>query len=236
MMFKTTPVGQNFVAVRIVPSEAEKRYFSTLSLFDEQMNVITDLYSQEFPESEREIPMVTDSIHFSVYKNNVYIEQSPHGFCIAVYDSTGNRIKTLRKNIPAEKFTERDRTNVLENFRQDGMIRMMINSSGGWENFKQKYRLIFPSQFPPIQDLLVRDDKIYVLTFASRGDLERWVVMDSQGEVVRTTDLPIPCKSSFTARSLGKDNRLYGIIDNTFYYLKENEGNEEWEVHRVKID
>lgn len=100
---------------------------------------------------------------------------------------------------------------------------------------------IYPDTLPPIQDITVTDDKIYVSTYNknknnnTKGDKEKYIIMDLKGNIISTPYMPVPIESSFLAKTLGRDNRFYGISNNKFYYLKENEDDEVWEVHAVEI-
>ena len=236
-IFKIRPVGNNFVAIRMVPPiEEDKKYYLSLSLLDSQMNVIKELFKQEFPEREKDIVMVTDTIHFAVYKDKIYAENSERGFLIDVFNSKGNRLFNIKRNFKSQKITENDKKIILKNLKEDNMVMMMIQGSGGWENFKKSMNFIYPETFPQIQDIIVDNNKIYVSTFEKKGEKEKYIIMDLNGKMIKTIYLPIPQQTSFTSQTIGRGNRLYGISNSKFYYLIENEDNEEWELHMTKIN
>jgi hypothetical protein len=235
MTFTTRPVGKNFLAVHAFASEKDKKFYLALSLLDPEMNAKKMLYKQEYPESDTEIPMIIDSLHFEVYKDKIYVEESDKGFFIEVFDSSGSRLYEIKKDFTAPEIANEDKKTLLEDFKNDHMSRMMINSRGGWENFKKTMNFIYPRTFPCIQDIIVTGDKIYVLTYDKKGDKEKVVIMDLEGKVIGTSYLPIPQKSSYTARALGRDNRYYAIVNNKFYYVKESETDENWEFHVTEI-
>jgi len=128
--FKVMPIKENFVAIRILsPTEKDKKYYLALSLLDPEMNVKKILYKQEFPEREKDIIMVTDSIHFEVYKDKLYVEESERGFLIEVFDSTGSQLFEIKKNFTKRKVTEKDKAAILKNFKEDNFIRMMVKGA-----------------------------------------------------------------------------------------------------------
>lgn len=235
MVFKTVPVGGHFAAVHLLPPGKDQKYYLSLALFDAEMKVIKELYKQEFHESDDEILMVNDSLHFDVYKERIYVEESSRGFFIAVFDSKGNQLYTIKKNFVAPGITKKDKEALFGDLKADGLAKMMVQMKGGWENFKKSMHFIFPGTFPHIQDITVTDDKIYVSTYETKDKKEKYVVMDLKGNVLSTPFVPIPGKSSFTARTMGRDNRFYGIANGKFYYLEENEADEEWELHVTEI-
>jgi hypothetical protein len=233
MMFKITPLGENFVAGRMKPGKDEN-YLSVV-LVDSQLNVIKELHKQSFPERDKDIFLYTDSIHFDVYNNNIYIEKSSEGFIIDVFDSNGNQLYRIKKDFKACKVTEENRQAMLENFKNDKFADLMIKGSGGWESFKKTVNFIYPDTFPLIQDIIVRNDKIYVFTHETKEHKEKCIVMDLKGKMLTAKYLPAPIKSSFTISKLGRDTRFFGITKDRFYYLVENEDDEEWEVHVADV-
>jgi hypothetical protein len=80
----------------------------------------------------------------------------------------------------------------------------------------------------------VKNDKIFVQTFITRDQKEKYLVMDLTGKIVKEMFLPIPRRPSFLTRMVGMSQRYYDIQDDTYYYIVENE-DEDWELHRVKI-
>jgi hypothetical protein len=233
---KVLPVGENYAAIRMInPTETDKKHYLGLALLDGKLGVLKMLYKQEFPEKENDIDMVTDSIHFAVYKDKIYVEESTKGFFIEVFDSKGNKLSEIKKQFDAQKITGKDKEAIFKNFEKDGLVKMMVQMKGGWENFKKSMNFIYPDVFPHIQDIIVTDDKIYVSTFERKDGTGKYIVMDLKGNILGTPYLPIPEEASFLAKTLGRDNRFYGITQGKFYYLKENEETEEWELHSVMI-
>lgn len=233
---KILPVGENFAAVRwLNPTEKDKKHYLALSLLDPGMNVIKVLYKQEFPEKEEDIIMVTDSIHFAVYKEKIYVEESEKRFFIEVFDSKGDKLLEIKKDFETRKVTGKEKEAILENFKEDNFVKMMAQSKGGWENFKKSINFVYPDRFPYIKDITVTGNKIYVSTYETKDNKEKYIIMDLKGNIVSTCYIPIPKESSFLAKTLGRDNRFYGITNNKFYYLKENEDDEEWELHVTEI-
>ena len=232
-LYRLKPFGQGFVGVRMVIENP--KIFLTLTLFDGEMKVVKDLYRQETVDRDKEVIMVRDTIHYQVHSDRLYVEESEGGFRIGVYSGKGERIKRIKHERPGRKLTGADRDAILEDLRADNMISRIIKSQGGWVNFKKQATFTFPETFPAIKDLLVDGDKLYVLTFHHRESREEWVVLDLNGRVLGVAYLPKPRQSSFTLRSLGRENRFFAIADSTFYYLMEDDENEVWALHREKI-
>ena len=179
--------------------------------------------------------MVTDSICFAVYRDRIYVEESARGFLIAVFDGSGKKLYEIKKDIEARKITEEDKKAIFKNFKEDSFVNLLAKSQGGWENFKKTREFIYPHTFPAIKDLIVTGGRIYVSTYETRDNKEKYIIMDLKGKILSTPYMPVPQESSFVSKTLGRGNRFYGIVDNTYYYLQENEENEEWELHVTDI-
>lgn len=236
MTFKTKPVGENFVAMRMLPAGGKNIYYFSVLLMDSEMNQIRELYKQEYRETDTDIDMVLDSIHFDVYKNKIYIEKSNLGFEIAVFDSRGNLEIEIVKENKAPVLTARDKQDIMDNFKEDNLIKMMVEREGGWINFKNKMNFIYPDTFPLIRDILVADDKIFIATFYQKNRTRKYIIMDLNGTILNTIYLPIPRESSYLTKAMGRDDRFYGIANHRYYYLIENPDSEEWEIHAVDLD
>ena len=230
---KITPIKENFVAVRM-SAEKNKIIFKLL-LLDPEMNVIKELYKQESLDRKKEIIMIRDTIHFAVYKDKIYVEESDKGFLIEVFDSKGNRLYEIKKNIAAPKITEKDKKAIFNNLTEDNLIAVIARREGGWDKFAKAGTFTYPAVFPHIRDIKITDDKIYVSTFEQKDNKEKYMIMDLKGNIIGTSYMPVTGQSSFSARSIGKDNRFYGIAGNKFYYLVENEDEEMWELHSAEI-
>ena len=233
LIHKITPIKENFVAVRM--TAGKNKIISTLLLLDPDMNLIKELYKQESFDRQKELIMVRDTIHFEVYNDKIYVEESDKGFFIEVFDSKGNRLYEIKKNFAAPKVTKNDKKAIFNNLKKDNLIAVVARREGGWDEFAKKGTFTYPAAFPHIRDIKITNDKIYVSTFERKDNKEKCMIMDLKGKIIGTSYLPITGQSSFLARSMGKDNRFYGIADNKFYYLKENEDEELWELHAAEI-
>ena len=235
MTFKTVPIADHFVAMRMQPLDQNKFYFSVF-LLDSEMKPLKELHKQEYRESDTDIDMVIDSIHFAVYRDKIFLEASNLGFLILVFDSEGNKLQEIRKDIKAPAITAEDRQLILDNLKEDNLVKMMVEREGGWNNFKNKMHFNYPDQYPSIQDLVVVDDKIYVTTFVRKDNRRKHIIMDLQGDILDSAWLPVAKESSYLCKAMGRENRFYGISDNIYYYLTENQESEEWEIHKTEIE
>ncbi len=55
--------------------------------------------------------------------------------------------------------------------------------------------------------------------------------MDLKGNILKTVYLPGVKEPGVFSEMIGRPAKFYKIYKNKFYYLQENEAEEEWEVH-----
>lgn len=238
-IYNIVPVNDKFAALHMIYSDKAKALFQAISLFDQKLETVKELYRQPFNSdtvTKKQIQMVQDSIHFAVHGDKIFVEQSDRGFSIGVFDHAGNFQYRIGKNIPPLRITEKDRQFLLKRFQEDTGVRFIILTSGGWDHFKKTMKVIHPEFFPAIKDILVYGNRIYLTTFSRSGEMNRFLMMDLTGENMKETYIPFIGEGNFFGQMFGKENRLYDISRHRFYYLEENEEAEEWEIHFISLE
>jgi hypothetical protein len=226
------PVGKNFVVRKRVIKN--KTQYSTINFYNPITGELKELHRQIFGGTKQwEVNMIPDAIHFRIYQDKIFIEKSPEGFIIDVYDSFGNKL--YRINNPYKKISVTDdyKKKALRLLKEDPFIKNQ--HPGFWETFEKKSKFLYPDSFPAIQDFVIDDDKIYVQTFNKKNKKEQYTITDLKGRFIKHVFLPTVKKPGLTEQMMGTGNKTYSIHNSTFYYLVENNNNEEWEVHMEEI-
>jgi hypothetical protein len=156
------------------------------------------------------------------------VERSREGFRIDVFNSHGEEVSQISREVPPLRVTESDRRAALELLKGDPFVKQI-----GWEEFKRFSKLIFPDMFPPIQNIVVDQDRILVQTFKTRGSDESWMVLDLEGHFIREVYLPRVERTSFMAHLMGVTR--FAIHGGFFYHLNEEEETETWEIRVLPI-
>ena len=219
------PLGKNYVGIRFKAITQQKPNIAVV-LFNPEMEEIKVLYSQQMSGGQRVADLTSDALNVSVYKDKIFIDQSPKGFVISVLDANGNQLYQIEKEYKKIKFTDEYREMAMNRIKQDKAIRSI-----GWENLKNLIKIIHDDYFPPIRDLTITDDRIYVKTYQKQGDKDEFIIMDLKGNILKKVYLPGVKEPGFLGEMLGRSAKFYKIYQNKFYYLYENEEEEEWEVH-----
>jgi len=219
------PVGKNFVVKDLDRSDRKTEYM-TLSVYDSEMKKIKELFRQKSPVQPTSTVMIPDSLHFCVCDNKIFVEKSIEGFFVDVYNAEGEKLYQIKKEYEKVKVANSDKEEVLRLYKADPLVKQI-----GYENLKNRIQFIYPDSYPPIQSINGFGGNIYVKTFKKQGNKEEYIVMDLKGNVLRRIYMPLVEKAPLMARLNGIDLQIYSIYKDKFYYLKENEDEEAWELH-----
>lgn len=226
-----TPVGKNFVARRI--QQDGNVSYNCIDLFDADLKRIKELYRQKWVQQGRQEPvkmyMVMDFANYTVYRDKIFIEQSPDGFRIEVFDMNGKSLYKIDKEYEKIKLTAKNKEDMLYSFKNDPVIKVQAERAGGWKQFKNFFDFAYPGTFPAIRDMMLSDGKIYIRTYKVTGDNGEYLLMDLTGDNVKRVSAPEIETVPLMARILG--SRLHAMAQGKLYYLKENEEEEEWDLY-----
>ena len=155
------------------------------------------------------------------FKNRVYIPFGKEGFVIRIFDDTGKHLYKIEKKHTPIKVSSAYKEETIKSFK--------INP-----NFKQfwdflKNQISFKKFYPPIQELAVDSDRIYIFTYKLKGANTECIIMDLKGNELKRIFVPYP-------QSYGMDFQFPSMVYNqNFYLLVENEDEEVWELHRYSL-
>lgn len=223
------PVGENFIGKKIVPDKNGKLY-ATVSLFNAKMEKIKEFCRELFFQQGRQIELIPESLNFWVYEDKIFIEKSPDGFLIEVFDTTGKKLYEIKKKYKKLKVTAEHKEKIIEVLKEDPYVKTQ-----GWENIRQIITFTFADSFPPIRDIFISNRKIYVRTFDRKDNKDKYVVMDLKGAILKTVYLPA-LEYRYLTQLVGLGPKYYWVDNDKFYYLKENEDDEVWELHVTDIN
>ncbi len=218
------PLGENFAAQRSDFSEKEQAAVQEFGIYDQDLKLIKKIFFGPSPEEldilpgnrKQPYPMITEKISMEVYNGRVYISDTRKGFYFEVFDKQGNRIEEiLVKGIPV-KVSREYKKRALEKLR----------SAKWWKSLKHKLEPVFPEFFPEIKFYTLNGDQIYVETHLTKGDNSLFRIYDLETKKVSEIYLPVASDRSF---------KRYDIRNGKYYYLKENEEDDNWELHEEEL-
>jgi hypothetical protein len=232
-IIQTMPIGKNFAVLKILYGPRGHNYFS-INLYDSQFTEIKELYKQYFFTFEDKLFIMPDSLNYCICDNKIFIEESPDGFVIEVFDSEGKKLKRIQKPFEKIKVTAGDKEAAFNAFLQIPSVVRQIKQLGKQEmiNRLKSQNLVYPDTFPAIQYMLADNKKLYTKTYRKKNNKEEYLIMDLTGNILKKVYLPAVKKVDFLVQMQG-DKKYYHIHNDKYYYLQmmESEEDEGWEVH-----
>jgi hypothetical protein len=232
-IIQTLPIGKNFAVLKILYGPKGHNYFS-INLYDPQFKEIKELYKQYFFTYEDKLFIMPDSLNYCICDSKIFIEESPGGFVIDVFDSEGEKLNRIEKPFEPLNVSGSDKEAAFNAFLQIPSIVRQIKQLGkpAVINQLKSQNLVYPETFPAIQYMLADNKKLYVKTYRKKNNKEEYLIMDLKGDILKKVYLPVVKRVDFLVQMQG-DKKYYHIHNGKFYYLKmiEDEEDEAWEVH-----
>lgn len=220
------PLGDNnYLALRLRTGR-ERRADLDVMILDEEMKEVKKLYTQKMSGEQNKIDLTYDGIFICVSKDKIFIDESPLGFKISVYNFKGEKTGFIEQEHDKVKFTEKHKELSINRLKESSVIRNL-----GWENFKKIVKITNSEYLPLIQDMVIDNNLIYVKTNNIKDNKVEFYVMDFKGNVVKKVYLTEPIDIDFGNKVLGRQARFYKFYKGKYYYLFENDDEECWELH-----
>ena len=195
---------------------------STISVYDQTLKKVNTLsekiVSFKNKGTKKQRDLINPIRKFQCYSNKIYLADGEKGFHFDVYDSNGKSSGNIQREYKKIKISEAYKTQKFEEYKNRPAVKKR------WHTLSKLFDYAFPEYFPAIQDFLIADNKIYVRTYLSEKGKDEYLILDLDGKLIKKVFLP-------EAHHL-----FYAVKNNTFYYMIENEEDEEWELHAQKIE
>lgn len=233
---QTLPIGNGFVVLKIT-FEQDSHAFFTINLTDAEMTSVKELCRQPFFQYEDKTFVIPDALHFFVQDDLIYVDESPQGFNIGVYDANGNKVRTLHFDGELQPVTDADQQTAFQAYTDIPFFKRMIDQQGraAFNRFIEEANLQYPDHFPAIRSLHHDGDRIYVRLHDAQPDQDSFIVLDTKGKTLGETGLPASREMPFLVKLQG-DKHLFDIHQSTYYYLLPEDDDEEiWALHRISV-
>jgi len=204
------PLGENFVGMEMNYHRESQKSTNAITLFDKDFKTIKVVAESEMSgrvdSRTIEMAMVRDYFGHDVYGEKVYVGETKKGFCFEVFNSKGNKLYQIEK--------EYEKLEVTDDYKKKYIER--IKESSFYKRVKGRVKFTCRKYFPAFKNFSIDHGKIYVFTYQKKDEKQEVIIMDLKGSILKKTFLP--------------DEVFYSIDNDRFYYLKENEEEEEWEL------
>ncbi len=229
------PVGDRYVAKSMIVTGTPPAQVIRAVLYDADLREVAELYRQPWFQQltpggfTTELP--GDLLHYAAAGGRIWVDASPRGFVLEVFDPAGTRVSTLSRRQAPVRLTAADNGRLLTAVRQEKRVAAMVAQTGSWEKLQAIWRITFPDAAPAIREVHPHGPGVIVRTFEGRDGLVRYVVLDAAGGLPRDLWLPEPTDAETEARVAGTS--FFSFVGDWYYYLRLDGAAHRWEVHRV---
>ncbi|NOR14591.1 MAG: hypothetical protein GQ544_02690 [Candidatus Aminicenantes bacterium] len=225
-----TPVGEYFVGSKLSVIE-DKIQYQAVVLYDDKFEIVKELVREVSPAQS--VKMTTelppDALNFVVHKENIFVEKSREGFLIEVYNSAGELIREIRREIKGKSIGGKEKKTLLEYFKKDRSVK-----AAGFDNIIRQTKLIYPDSLPVITGLEIADDKLYVKTSQRYAAQSEFLVLDLEGNELGHFQVSGLAETPLVAHLLNV--RYYTISLGKIYYLTFGEEETKLIVKSINIE
>ena len=227
------PIGDRYVAKSMIVAGNPPLQYIRAVLYDADLKEIKELYRQKWFQQQNPPGFTTefpgDLLHYAVAGDKIFIDRSPEGWAIGIYDAGGREISLLKKDFTPMPMTPADRERETAQVRREKRVAAMIRRAGSWEKLREVWSFAFSDFKPALRELQAYGNNVLVRTFEKKGDETKFVLLDPQGGVSKELFLPVGTDAETEARVCG--TAFYKIIDGRVYFLRHNLEQDVWEVH-----
>jgi hypothetical protein len=206
--------------VRSGYARRDKVNFSTLVLYDAQLNKVKEVFSAKstFQRGGKMNPLRRPTQYAAdTAANRLFV--APGDGKIYVFNEQGNQTITITPKMEKIRLTDDHKNSIYEYYQTDPRMKRFWNF--------MKERIEMPSDLPLIHYIKASDAHIYVVTYQRREDSVRVLVYDKTGKLTADAFPAFHYKNFIEAFPFTiKNNKLYQLVEND---------DEEWELHVTPI-
>jgi hypothetical protein len=212
---RVIPVEDNLILInsRII----DNKKCRVFTLYNSELKKIKDLVIEMENESSKQF-LINPWSRCRSWEDKVFIAQPNKGFYIDVFDKNGKKLYNIFKKVKNIKSEGKHKKLYMEE------IRYFVGKELFQKAFRKGAFNKKMSEFvPPINNFWVFDNIIYIKTFDITNTKEKYIVMDLKGKILKEISLPKTYLEILT------------FNNNKFFYLIENEVDEEWVLHSIAL-
>lgn len=219
--FQTIPFGKNYVSIKISTRHAVNSF--NVILYDPDFNQLKVLYSRErIPRSRRgKLSLPPELIIVRSSEDKLFVFDQKKGFVIDTFDLQGNRVNHIKMDYRRIKMTEFFKRAAEAWFRAQPSFHMATE--------ELREMIYFPDYLPMMRNFIIKNKKLYIRTYNTRGNSSEFIVLDGNGLLIKQTFLPDYEKSPVQLNS----SNIFTFFNERYYHLAEGESG--WEIHVEEI-
>ena len=226
-----TAVKNKLLITRFIEGEKGVNQMGVI-LYDQRLKAIKTLYTKPEISVQRSRQLsAPNEMVFTFFKRHIFIADQAE-LKIHVFDSNGNRIKTIAKVTQKRLVSNQYKKEVYQWFEDLWQSRFsQYAKSQNISKETMKKMIAFPTHFPAFRSISIHKNYFLVETYQKKKNKSLYIRMDLQGNELEKrwlTDAEpgrVKMMSKFT----------YTTIGNFYYYFKENIEDESWALFKTKL-
>jgi hypothetical protein len=224
-ILQAIPVGESFFLSKYTTNKKGDRVV-LISLYDQKISEKKLTFESVRPNPLREKKIHLPPVHVFVtlHKGNLFIcDRAASGVQILKYSPKGELLQTIE--------LAREQLEVNDRFQEGGIawMRTLPHLRAAKEDLRKMVR--FPKYFPAVRNIFFDDELIFVQTFKRKGDMSEFLVLDMKGDLKKELFLPYGNLDDIQVNP----KAIFDISGKVYYYLVENDDDEEWEIHVMDL-
>ncbi len=215
------PLGDGDRFVAISNKFENNAMYDAIEMFDADLKRGKEVFRVKSPLQPGKVDIITTARRplLCTFADKIFFGDSKGE--IHMFDSSGKKRCTISHKYEKIKLTEEHKKRYILFFKTDPRFKQ------GWERFKDQ--LHFPDFLPVIREMIVSDERIYILTYKNKDKKREFHILDLEGKPIKKVMLPLPEMNPLELYPFTiKNNKLYQLI--------ENDNLEEWELHITEIE
>ncbi len=231
MCMQVLPAGKDYVVSRVGVDDNMKLYFRVVRFG-------SDFKKGKTLHTTASMPTLRTSAQLEPPSNFLYMQLSPGGeklyvysgrqeeFLVRVMDMQGKKLPPLKMDYTRPAWTAKFKKEVIRWFS----TRSRFLRLRGRDAMVKKL-LKFPAHLPALRNVLVVKDNIYVQTYKKKGALSEFFIFSPGGGEPRKVFLPDDSRYPIKMNP----DMTFSIDHGRYYYLMEDHGGEEWQLHVAPV-
>ena len=194
--------------------------FIALDLYSPELKKIKEIKKWDSPFQPGKGTKVFETANvLDVIDKDKIISTSGKELTLDFYDNNGKKINSIKHEYKKAKVTEPLKKEVIKYFK----------TSPATKNVYQFIKPVkFPEYLPAVRSLIVKNNKIYIITFKTKNGKTELYTFDKNGKLLSETAIPLKLINPILFYP-------FDIWNNKIYQLIENDEEETWKLHINKI-
>jgi len=237
MYYPFYPVGDGMVGLPFDLSQGPAKAVHVCTLYNKQFKAVKEFYRgcppsvplpprQDAEPKKIDIHILPDRIGVGTCDDKIFIGDTRKGLNIAVFSAGGEPLFEIKKDFPAYK--------VSKSFKDQAWKE--IKSAPNYESVKNRYNYIIKGSFPAFSTFKVKDQRIYLTTYAEKQGKYEFIVMDLKGNIlIQDFVFPYDPLERLLMPVFTQYEIQYDVLADAIYFIKIDENSDQYALYVDKI-